>query len=92
VLLAQHEGEIGQLALTGDGRVLSTGDDATLFATDLSVEKPCGIFIGNLTFKPLAYDVAHHVIVVGDASGSVHILPLAPPSGTPVSSLSIPLL
>jgi len=76
LLLAQHEAEVSQLALTGDNAVLSSGRDGTLFVCDLAVAKRRRVFFCDLTPEPIAYDAAERVIVAGDASGNLHILPI----------------
>ena len=77
VALAHHDGEVRHFVLTGDGRLVSSGADAALFVIDLSGAKRCRVFVSDLGLTRIAYDPAHRVIVAGDASGSLHILPIA---------------
>jgi hypothetical protein len=75
VALAQHEGEVRRLALIGNGRLVSEGADAVLFVIDLSAAKRSRVLVSDLEVTRIAYDPAIRVIVAGDASGSLHILP-----------------
>ncbi len=76
VALAQHDEGVRQLALIGNGRLVSNGADAVLFVIDLSAAKRCRLFASDLGLTHIAHDPAGRVIVAGDASGSLHNLPI----------------
>jgi hypothetical protein len=66
------------LLVADHGLVISSAEDGVLLVTDTSAPGPQRMFASDLTPAPIVYDQAHGVIVAGDASGGLHLLPLAP--------------
>jgi hypothetical protein len=62
VLLAQHEGQVTQLALTGGGRLVTAGTDGVFFVTALSESRQC-VFISDLGIARIDYDAPSRVVV-----------------------------
>jgi hypothetical protein len=65
----RHQGPVRQLALIGNGQLVSEGADAVLFVIDLSAAERFRVFASDLGLTRIAYDSAGRVIVAGDAVG-----------------------
>ena len=64
--------------IDGGRLVVSTGREGALMVTDLSGALPQRVFVADMSFTHVEFDVVERVVVAADGGGSVHMLPIPP--------------